>query len=185
VSTLREPLPALALLSVLSADWPAFWPKILEELKPCFGQAEFVSEPLDFSHTSYYDAEMGTPLARRILAFAPLMPLDGLVRAKLAAVELEQRHARPDGTRRVNLDPGLLTYERLVLATGKNFPHRIYLGQRVFADLTLVYGARDGWRALPWTFPDYAEPGMLELLTRLRGRYAEKLGELGLAPLKK
>ena len=29
--------------------------------------------------------------------------------------------------------------ERFVLATGKNFAHRIYIGKEIYADLTLIF----------------------------------------------
>jgi len=179
MSTLREPLPALVVLSVLSADWGPLWPDILDDLAPDFGKCDYASDLLDFSHTTYYDRELGAPLARRILAFRDLMPQERLADLKLAAVRLEQARTRPDGTRWVNLDPGLLTQERLVLATGKNFVHRIYLGRGVYADLTLVY-TRSGWQNQPWTFPDYATPRMHGLFTGLRTRYRDKLAALGL-----
>ncbi|MEW5773789.1 MAG: DUF4416 family protein [Thermodesulfobacteriota bacterium] len=177
--TLREPLPALMVLSVLSADWGPWWPDIRNELAPVFGECDFVSELLDFSHTPYYDSELGTPLARRILAFRDLAPQERLADLKLETVRLELAHARPDGTRRMNLDPGLLTQERLVLASGKNFPHRVYLGRGIYADLTLVY-TRSGWQNQPWTFPDYASPQMHALFSVLRERYRDRLAELGL-----
>lgn len=177
--TLREPLPALAVLSVLSAEWEPLWPDIRDELAPVFGECEYVSDLLDFSHTTYYDAELGSPLRRRILAFRDLVPQQRLADLKLETVRLELAHARPNGSRRVNLDPGLLTQERLVLATGKNFPHRIYLGRGIYADLTLVY-TRSGWQNQPWTFPDYATPAMHELFFGLRESYRAKLADLGL-----
>lgn len=176
---LREPLPALAVLSVLSADWGPLWPDILDELAPVFGECEYVSELLDFSFTTYYDREMGTPLARRFLAFRDLVPQDRLADLKREAIRIETGRTRPDGSRQVNLDPGLLTQERLVLASGKNFPHRIYLGSGIYAELTLVY-TRDGWQNLPWTFPDYASPQMHALLAGLRQDYRDKLAALGL-----
>ena len=183
MSTLREPLPALAVLSVLSAEWESLWPDIRDDLAPVFGECDFVSDLLDFSHTTYYDREMGTPLFRRILAFRDLAAQERLADLKLATVRLEQARSRPDGSRRVNLDPGLLTQERLVLASGKNFPHRVYLGRGIYADLTLVY-TRSGWRNQPWTFPDYATPQMHGLFTGLRERYRDKLAQLGLLHLR-
>ena len=90
---------------------------------------------------------------------------------------MEQRRAGPDGRRLFNLDPGLLSQERLVLATGKNYTHRLYLGQGIWGDLTLIF-QNGGWRAQPWTFPDYAGPELQEHLTRLRVRHKEKLTAL-------
>jgi hypothetical protein len=137
-------------------------------------------------------------LLRRILGFERLVPQDGLVAVKLATNTLETGHARPadidanihagharpanaqpdgraggqpGGSRRVNLDPGLITLERLVLASGKNFTHRVYLGSGIWADLTLIYNKKTGWVVLPWTFPDYATEDMKRRLTELRALY--------------
>lgn len=98
---------------------------------------------------------------------------------KLMTHDLEQRHAL-DGKRLFNLDPGLLTQERLVLATGKNFAHRIYLGEGIFADLTLVF-QNGQWNVLPWTFRDYAGKALQSVLSTMRQRYREKLACLDFA----
>lgn len=177
MSVPQTPAPAKLVCSVLSADLAGLYPATLAGLEARFGPVDFVSEELPFTFTSYYDRELGTPIARRFLAFARLIPQDGLVAVKLATNALELDLAGPDGRRRVNCDPGLVTQERLVLATGKNFGHRVYLGQGIFADLTLVF--RGGsWQTLPWTFPDYASPPMREVLTTIRDRYRQDLREL-------
>ena len=175
MSTPREPLPGKAVLSVLaSAGWwesAQGWPPLRAELVARFGPLDCESELLPFDHTGYYEAELGAPLLRRVLGFERLLPLDGLRQFKLATNELERAHARPNASRRVNLDPGLLTLERLVLASGKNFTHRVYLGSGIWADLTLIYNKRQGWITLPWTFPDYATDDMKRRLTALRALY--------------
>lgn len=175
MSTPREPLPGKAVLSVLArAGWwesDQGWPLLRVELLGRFGPLDCESELLPFDHTGYYEAELGAPLLRRVLGFERLLPLDGLRGFKLATNELERAHARADATRRVNLDPGLLTLERLVLASGKNFTHRVYLGSGIWADLTLIYNKRQGWITLPWTFPDYATDDMKRRLTALRALY--------------
>jgi len=173
VSTPREPQPGKLVLSVLAREqwWRSHWAVVHAELAERFGPVDYRSGLLPFDHTQYYEAELGAPLFRRLIAFERLLPLDGLLAAKLATNELERAHARPDGTRRVNLDPGVLTLERLVLASGKNFTHRVYLGSGIWADLTLIYNKRQGWVILPWTFPDYATDDMLRRLTALRTLY--------------
>ena len=70
----------------------------------------------------------------------------------------------------VNLDPGYLLRERFVLATGKNYSHRIYIGQGIYADLTLIY-TKGRFIKLPWTYPDYAQQNMLNYLERVRNKY--------------
>lgn len=77
----------------------------------------------------------------------------------------------------MNLDPGLVTPENFILATGKNFSHRIYLRDGVFADLTLVY-RKGEYRALPWTYPDYASREIRDLLKGVRAEFLAR-GETG------
>ena len=92
----------------------------------------------NFDYTRYYEDEMGSPLFRRWATFKDLVPQDRLADIKHQALELEERWT-VDKKRRLNIDPGLLTAERLVLATGKNYSHRIYLGKGIFGDLTLIF----------------------------------------------
>jgi hypothetical protein len=176
MSKLQQPWPAQLILSILSSSWEEFWPGLLQELESELGQTDYISEPLAFTETDYYDQELGVPIIRRILAFEPLLPRQGLVDCKLFCHSLEQNWLRPDGRRLFNLDPGYLNLEQLVLATGKNFTHRIYLDQGVFADLTLVY-SKGGWHSLPWTYPDYAGKLLQDILSHLRQRYKQKLRE--------
>ena len=176
-----DPGPALAVLSVLSARMAGLWPDILARAADLFGPPCHVSPELPFAFTTYYDAELGTPIVRRMLGFSRLVPQDALAGMKLATNALEKDFTRPDGRRRVNLDPGLLTQERLVLGTGKNFGHRIYLGRGIFADLTLVF-RKGSWHILPWTFPDYRSPALLAELTTLRGLFRQLLDASGTAP---
>jgi hypothetical protein len=85
---------------------------------------------------------MGGPLHRRLMVFKSLVEQTELAAIKRMTNELEQKYQR-QGQRRVNIDPGYLLAERFVLATGKNFTHRIYIGQGIYADLTLIYQKGD------------------------------------------
>lgn len=163
----EEPRPAMAVLSIFSGLWENFWPELLGDLEDFFGPSRLVSSALAFDHTAYYEPEFGEPLCRRLLTFERLVGQDSLVAAKLFTNELEINWSRPDGRRIFNLDPGILTPERLILATGKNFTHRVYLGQGIFADLTLIY-QKGRFQVLPWTFPDYASQDLQELLYAAR-----------------
>ena len=132
-----------------------------------------ISPWYDFDFTDYYAGEMGSPLYRRVLVFERLIEQEHLVRIKVKTNQIEQAFA-VQGARQVNLDPGYLLLERFVLATGKNFSHRIYLGQGIYADLTLVF--QDGrYQALPWTYPDYASPQLRDFLLQARQRYRRDL----------
>jgi hypothetical protein len=142
-------------------------PHVIRLLEGAFGPVLAVSERLSFEQTDYYEAEMGADLRRRMLAFGDPFPPDHLVRAKLAAQVLEDRLRDSKGRRTVNLDPGILGLNNLVLATHKGYTHRIYLNQGVFADLALLF-SQGRFRPLPWTYPDYASPGLLGFFARVR-----------------
>jgi hypothetical protein len=157
---------------VLSCRWPE-WDFLEAELTASLGPISYRSGPIPFVETSYYDQELGTPLTREIFGFSRLIEQDALPDIKLWTNSLEQERT-VRGRRLYNLDPGLLTYERLVLATGKNFTHRIYLGKSIWADLTLIY-QRGKWRILPWTFPDYAGAIVQRHLEQIRHLYAETM----------
>ncbi|SDB53844.1 protein of unknown function [Desulfonatronum thiosulfatophilum] len=182
MSTPRPPLSAQLVLSLFSSRWEMFWPDLIPSLESFLGRLESAGTPIPFSETTYYEAEFGTPLQRRLLAFEQLVPQERLREIKLWSHDLEQKYLR-GGQRLFNLDPGLLTQERFVLATGKNFTHRIYLGDGVFADLTLIYQA-GRWQTLPWTFRDYAAPVLQHQLTQLRLKYRAKLGIFDKSPVR-
>jgi hypothetical protein len=172
MSVPRLPDPAKLVVGVVlreSDDVSA----IAGPLAEAFGPPDLVSPWLPFDYTDYYKAEMGGPLRRRMFAFRELAAHDGLPEIKQATNALEDRFSR-NGNRRFNLDPGFVTRERLVLATGKNFVHRIYLGRGIFADLTLIYKEGD-FRPLPWTFPDYADDPLRTFLRQVRNRYMAQL----------
>jgi hypothetical protein len=143
-----------------------------------FGPVDITSEVVDFDFTSYYDQEMGHPLYRQFVAFDQLVCPDILAPAKLTtnAIEARFRQTCPPGLppRPVNLDVGYIESGKLVLASMKNFSHRIYLGRSVFAEVTLMYH-RAGWDALPWTFPDYASGRYSPFLNSARAKMREQI----------
>lgn len=173
MSTPKQPDPGLLVISILSSRWDDCWPTLRAALEAEFGPMEAPDEPFAFDLTDYYDAELGTPITRRLVEFAQLRPQDELADIKLFTNSLEQKYAE-GGQRMFNLDPGFVTMQRLVLATGKEFYHRIYLKDGIWADLTLVWQKKQ-WVDFPWTFPDYAAESMKSRLTKLRQSYKTKL----------
>ena len=168
----RTPKPAKLVIGLLVRDKPLLQ-TAAAELERCFGPADVNSPWFPFDYTDYYEKEMGRPLKRRMICFERLVGQETLPAAKRATNRIEAGLA-VDGRRSVNIDPGLLTLERFVLATGKNYSHRIYIGQGIFADLTLMF--RDGrFVPLPWTYPDYAEAPMRHFLAEVRDRYRFEL----------
>ncbi len=91
------------------------------------------SPAFPFDLTGYYEDEMGGGLSRRFMSFESLVPPESLPAAKLRAIELEEaiiRQERGATGRPVNIDPGYLTAAAFVMATAKDFAHRIPLGRR-------------------------------------------------------
>jgi len=143
--------------------------QILPVLQDRFGDIDFISERMEFHHTEYYYGEMGGNLFRKIVSFDTLIDPEMLPEIKIQTNFLEDDYA-DNGRRKINIDPGYIAMEKMVIASCKNFAHRIYLAKGVYADLTLIYKGRS-FQPLEWTFPDYAEEGMRNLLNSLRERY--------------
>jgi hypothetical protein len=139
-----------------------------------FGPVDMTSPWFPFNLTTYYNDEMGTPLFRRMLAFKRLIKQSALANIKLFTNDLEREYSI-HGRRRVNIDPGYLLHERFVLATGKNYSHRIYIGREIYADLTLVY-QKGRFNKMPWTYPDYASENVMTFLEWVRKKYVIDLG---------
>ena len=126
-----------------------------------------------FLYSDYYAKEMGKDLRRYFLLFAPLALREQLPQVKLRTNELETSYAW-QGKRTVNIDPGYIALEHVVLATTKGYAHRVYLGDGIFGDLTLMF-KNGSYHGLPWTYPDYRSEETLALCSRWRQRYKESL----------
>ena len=168
----QSPSPAKLVVSMLMNS-RSLGPRVTLDLEQAFGAIEMVGPWMDFDYTSYYTSEMGMPLYRRMLVFTDLIAQSDLARIKLRTNEIELQYAQ-SGKRSVNIDPGYLLYERFVLATGKNYSHRIYIGQGIYADLTLIY-QKGAYRPLPWTYPDYADAAMGGFLMQVRQKFSENI----------
>lgn len=135
-----------------------------------FGPPALISDAFDFTETNYYDAEMGPGLKKQFWAFAEPIDPGRLAAIKRQTNEWEAEyaglkiHTEP---RPLNLDPGYLTLAKLVLASTKDHAHRIYLGDGIYAEVTLSY--RGGaWRPFEWTYPDYRRPDFHAFFSRCR-----------------
>lgn len=164
--------PAKLVVGSLVSDKKLF-KDVAVELERKFGAVDMVSGWMEFEYTDYYANEMGRPLHRRLLVFKELISQQALASIKLQTNALEETFSI-SGNRRVNIDPGYLLYERFVLATGKNFTHRIYIGSGIYADLTLIF-QKGAFQRLPWTYPDYSNDEMMTFLMQVREKYGVNL----------
>lgn len=151
-------------------------------LKRKFGPVELKSPVLPFNYTDYYEKEIGRDIKRQFLSFQRLIDPGALADIKLFTNRLEESCrdralalSREDSPGRpINLDPGYLASSKLVLASTKDYYHRIYLGKGIYAEVTLRY-VKGGFEPLPWTYPDYRSKEYIDFFTETRTLYMKKL----------
>jgi len=119
---------------------------------------------------------MGPGLRRVMITFKELIKREQIVDIKIFTNKLEKVFSY-ENKRTINIDPGYIAQEHIILATGKGYSHRPYLGRGVYADLTLQY-IKDDFKRLEWTYPDYGGGDMMELFGKLRHDYVSQLKEV-------
>ncbi|HET57290.1 MAG TPA: DUF4416 family protein [Deltaproteobacteria bacterium] len=172
MSILQQPDPVKLVASLLSTERDLI-PGVIGALAERYGKTDYVSSILHFDFTTYYRKEMGPDLVRRFITFETLIHPADLPDIKMFTAELEQQSAT-GMKRRINIDPGYISTGHLLLATGKPYAHRPYLRNGVYADVTLIY--RDmSFRPQEWTYPDYREQSMIDMLAGIRKKYLKQL----------
>jgi len=178
----RSPLPAKLVVGMISGFDDAF--RLAEaELPTQFGRIDLRSPEFPFDLTDYYEEQMGVNLKRRFLSFADLIDPGRLAEMKLQTNALE----RELGTTRtwtvarpINIDPGYITSSKLVLATAKDYSHRIYIGRGIYAEVTLSF-VSGHFEPSPWTYPDYRTDQYLSWFGEVREIYSKALKTTGLS----
>lgn len=177
---IKKVIPVQLFVGVLTAD-AAYLKDVEAMLAKEFGPVLARSDIIPFDYTDYYAEQMGDDLERQFIYFQQLIDPSRLAEIKVRTNELEavlaERYGRSAIPRPVNLDPGYLDLSKLVLATTKNYSHRIYLGQGIYAEVTLMYRA-DGYQALDWTYPDFRSSAYLDFFAQARDSYHTSLREL-------
>jgi len=149
---------------------PIILEKVKSILKKRFGEIDFTSAILPFDYTDYYQKEMGDGLKRVFISFTKLIPPENLSKIKVFTNKIEAKFSE-SRCRAINIDPGYLDLARLVLASTKDFSHRIYLSHGIYADLTLIF--KDcSFRSNPWTYPDYRTENYIKIFHQIREIYA-------------
>ncbi len=146
--------------------------KILEKL---FGEIDFESETLPFRHTDYYEKEFGRDLKRAFIAFRKPIHPEYLSEIKIVTNRLEEKLSSR-GLRRINIDPGYLDSAKLVLASTKDYMHRIYLNKGIFAEITLFYQDKT-FKPWEWTYPDYRSREYIMIFNKIRELYTAQAKE--------
>ncbi|HEY3321048.1 MAG TPA: DUF4416 family protein [Planctomycetota bacterium] len=79
--------------------------------------------------------------------------------------------------RPVNLDVGYMTGAKLVLASTKDFAHRLYLRDGIFAEITMSFRG-DSWVSHDFTFPDFRSGIYDDFLKKVRDWHLRKVKNL-------
>lgn len=149
---------------------------VFREMEEHFSKIEYTSDEYDFSaFTDYYEDEMGKFLRKKIAVFAKLFEPEKLADFKVISNTIENNFQK-DKNRQINIDIGYLSEAKVVLATTKNYTHRLYLGQGIFGDVHLIY-VNKSFTFQPWTYPDYKQPILIDFFNGLRSNYFHQLGE--------
>jgi len=174
----RLPAPVLLVIAAFSRHQEALsWAE--EKLTAHFGPIGRKSPDFDFHQTHYYESTMGSGLRKRFLVFHDLISPDQLADTKVLTNRLEQelvQASRFQEPRPLNLDPGILSLGKFMLATTKDQAHRIYLGDGIYAEVTLRFQSH-AFQYNSWTYADYREPELLDFLNEAREYYRQRLRE--------
>lgn len=180
MAEIREPDDAVLFVAVLASDENAL-AAADDALAKHFGPPCEQLPPRPFAFTDYYRAELGDKPLRAFLGYPEPFRTDRLAETKILTNRLEEELAASLALplpRPVNLDPGYLHLDKLVLASAKNFSHRIHVGRGIYAEITLQYRA-GRFQTLPWTFPDYGSGEYDEFFLALRKRLAAQRNPQG------
>jgi hypothetical protein len=152
--------------------------RIFDEVAPIltdnFGNILFQSSTHSWEYSGHYNRELGTPIYRTFIFFDRIIDPSTLADIKLFTNGLENIYSQ-SGKRRINLDPGYLTLAKVVLASTKNYSHRIYIGKGIYAELALLHRDRQ-FIAMPYTYNDYKDQTYVAMFMNVRNLLKKNAG---------
>jgi hypothetical protein len=171
MGAVRSPLPVKLFIGMLTPQTELF-ASCAEHLCGQYGPVDFESPVLPWDTTDYYQEELGNGIKRKFLFFKRPMDPGELPAIKLFTNELEQTHGVAENgvvRRRINLDPGYITEAKVILASTKDFSHRLYIGNRIYAEVTLRYQAKArSFTSHEFTFPEFRAQAYLDMFNQMR-----------------
>lgn len=138
-----------------------------------FGPVDYQSQAFPFDKTDYYIPEMGHPIRRMFMGMEKLISPQDIAQIKILSNEIEDELA-DSGKRKVNLDPGYIDYDKVVLASAKYNGDKVYLSEGIWADLTLRY-KNGSFEHYPWSFPDFKTGLYDDVFREIRNRYKQQM----------
>ena len=172
MGTIRKPQEVKLFTGIIAVS-EVFAQKALEDLEEKYGRADFRSPLINFDFTDYYAEEMGKNLKRMWAGFEMLIDPGRLPEIKTAANGIEEKYSI-SGKRQVNIDPGYVTPAKIVLASSKDFSHRVYMAGGIYGEVTLMFKNKS-FIPLDWTYPDYKSKTAMEYFLEIRRALQERL----------
>jgi len=137
-----------------------------QSLERIFGEIIMESPAMRWDFSDYYRDELGEPIYRRFIFLKNLIEPENLSTIKLITNEIEKNLSIGE-KRNINLDPGYMTPAKIILASTKDYSHRIYLKDGIYAEVTLIF--KNG-RFIPHinTYKDYKDERYLRIFMMAR-----------------
>jgi hypothetical protein len=172
MGTVTRPAPVKLICGFIFASEEAYC-VARRRIERRFGAADLESNAIPFIFTGHYTEEMGAGLTRRFCSFPRLINPSDLPAIKILTNRIEERLAR-NKRRLVNIDPGYVDCAKLVLASTKDFRHRILIGRGIYAEVTLYYQGKS-FRSWELTYPDYRTQEYIDIFNSIRALYSEQI----------
>jgi len=169
---IRNSLPVKLTIAFIFAE-EKYLKEALRILIKHFAPIDFTSPTIPFDYTEYYRKEFGTKLKRVFVSFSKLIDPANTAKIKHLCNRIEKKLS-VGARRRINIDPGYLDLSKLVIATTKDYSHRIYLRRGIYAEITLSY-QKDSFCSLPGTYPDYRSSEYIAIFNKIREIYHKQL----------
>ncbi|MDR1086848.1 MAG: DUF4416 family protein [Endomicrobium sp.] len=172
MGTIGEPKQVKLFCGIISCE-EEIKQKSFDVLKEKLGEIDFISDEMPFDFSSYYNPEMGNNLKRFWLSFENLASASELADIKVFTNSVEDGFAIGE-KRRINIDSGYVTPANIILATTKDFSHRIYLSKGIYGEVTTIY-KKGGYIKLPWSYPDYLSDLATDFFLKIRTKLMNQL----------
>ena len=169
---IKKAEPAKLIVGFIFRD-PDILRRAVSLLERNFGKIDFESGIIPFEHTDYYEKEFGKGLKRIFVSFKKLILYENLPQIKILTNKIEHQLAK-GACRLINIDPGYLDLAKLILASTKDFRHRIYLNKGIYGDPTLFFQNKT-FQIWEWTFPDYRTDEYIAIFNQIREIYAKQI----------
>ena len=176
--TLKKPEPVKLIVGILGCNEQAVNAAV-DMIKAKFGKCDLESPIWPFNHTEYYAQETGKEILKKFVTVEKLIMPGKLAAIKHKTNKMEKTLAgmiKCKLSRPVNIDPGYIEPSKLVLASTKNFSHRIYIGKKIWAEVTLIYN-KGQWKSFEYTFPDHKEDRYHGFFSQTREKLVQQLRE--------